>query len=59
MLLCRIVTEANVHDSVAFKAILKMMKGKLPRLKKIITDAGYMGNELVQITRHYTVFSKL
>jgi len=35
-----IVTEANVHDSIAAKVLLKQMKGKLPYLKKILGDAG-------------------
>lgn len=53
ILLGIIVTEANVHDSVAAKALIKSMKGKLPRLKKILADAGYLGNELVRLTRRY------
>jgi putative transposase len=53
ILLGIIVTEANVHDSVAGQALLKLMKGKLPRLKKIIADAGYMGDELIRIARRW------
>lgn len=53
ILLGIIVTEANVHDSVAAKTLLKVMKGKLPRLKKIIADAGYLGDELVRIARRW------
>lgn len=53
ILLGIIVTEANVHDSVAGQALLKSMKGKLPRLQKIIADAGYMGDELVRIARRW------
>lgn len=53
ILLGIIVTEANVHDSVAAKVLLKRMKGKLPRLKKILADAGYLGDELVRLTRKW------
>ena len=45
------VTEANVHDSVAGRSLLIIMKGKLPGLKKIIADGGYLGDELVRISR--------
>ncbi|NLI37612.1 MAG: IS5 family transposase [Bacteroidales bacterium] len=51
ILLGIIVTEANVHDSVAAEVLLKQMKGELPRLKKILGDAGYMGDELVRKAR--------
>lgn len=45
------VTEANVHDGVAAKAFIHRMKGKLPRLKKILADAGYQGEELIHLAR--------
>jgi IS5 family transposase len=35
-----IVTEANVHDSIVAKVLLKQMKGELHYLKKILADAG-------------------
>ena len=47
------MTKANVHDSVAARVLLKNMKGKLPRLKKILADAGYLGDELVRLTRRW------
>jgi putative transposase len=53
ILLGIIVTEANVHDSIAAKVLLKQMKGKLPYLKKILADAGYMGDELVRLARKW------
>ena len=53
ILLGIIVTEANVHDSVAARALLKKMKGKLPRLKRILADAGYMGDGLVRLARKW------
>ena len=53
ILLGIIVIEANVYDSVAAWALLKHMKGKLPRLKRILADAGYMSDELVRLTRSW------
>jgi putative transposase len=53
ILLGIIVTEANVHDSVAARSLLKLMKGKLPKLKKIIADGGYMGTELIRLARRW------
>ena len=47
VLLGIIVTEANVHDSVAARALLIYMKGKLPKLRRVLADAGYLGEELV------------
>ena len=47
------VTEANVHDSVAARILLKHMKGKLPRLKNILADAGYLGDDLVTLSRKW------
>jgi putative transposase len=43
LLLCIVVTGANVHDSVAVETIFKKMKGKFPRLQKILADGGYAG----------------
>lgn len=53
ILLGILVTEANVHDSVAAKILLPRMKGKLPRLKKILADGGYLGDELIQLARKW------
>ncbi len=53
ILLGDIVTEANVHDSVAARVLLKNMKGKLTRLKKILADAGYLGDELVRKAKRW------
>jgi putative transposase len=51
LLLCIIVTPANIHDSVAAELVLKKMKGKFPRLKKILADGGYLGERLIQLAR--------
>ena len=53
ILLGIIVTEANVHDSVAARALLKHMKGKLPKLRRVLADAGYLGEELVFLARKW------
>jgi putative transposase len=51
LLLCIVVTEANVHDSIAAETIFKRMKGKFPRLKKILADGGDAGKRLFNLAR--------
>ena len=51
LLLCIVVTSANVHDSIAAETIFKKMKGKFPRLKKILADGGYAGERLFNLAR--------
>ncbi len=51
LLLCIVVTEANIHDSIAAETIFKRMKGKFPRLKKILADGGYAGERLFNLAR--------
>jgi putative transposase len=51
LLLCIVVTSANVHDGVAAESIFEKMKGKFPRLKKILADGGYKGERLFNLAR--------
>lgn len=51
LLLCVVVTCANVHDSIAAERVFTRMKGKFPRLKKILADGGYSGKRLVKLAR--------
>src|ERR1035437_4149646 len=51
LLLCIVVTSANVHDSIAAETIFKRMKGKFPRLKKILADGGYANERLFDLDR--------
>ncbi len=51
LLLCVVVTSANIHDSRAAEFILRKMKGKYPRLKKILADGGYLGEKLIRLAR--------
>jgi len=51
LLLCVIVTPANVHDSVAAEWVLLKMEGKFPRLAKILADGGYKGERLIYLAR--------
>jgi len=46
LLMCVVVTAANVHDSVAAELVIKRMVGRFPRLKKILADGGYTGERL-------------
>ena len=46
LLMCVVVTAANVHDSVAAEQVIERMVGKFPRLKKILADGGYTGERL-------------
>lgn len=49
MLMCVVVTAANVHDSVAAERVIKRMAGAFPRLKKLLADGGYAGERLVAL----------
>ena len=53
LLMSVVVTEANVHDSVAAERVIKRMEGAFPRLKKILGDGGYAGARLVKLTRKH------
>lgn len=46
LLMCVVVTEANIHDSVAAERVVQRMEGRFPRLKKILADGGYQGERL-------------
>ncbi len=47
------VTAANVSDNEAGLLALEILKGKVPRLKKIAADAGYKGYFSIEATRLY------
>ncbi|BDX37480.1 IS5 family transposase [Tenuifilaceae bacterium CYCD] len=49
ILMCIVVTAANVHDSVAAEQALKRLAGKYPRLKRILADGGYSGERLAKL----------
>lgn len=51
MLMCVVVTAANVHDSVAAERVIKRVSGVFPRLKKLLADGGYAGERLVALTK--------
>ena len=45
------VHEANIHDSKGAESALSRLAHKFPRLKKIIADGGYRGDELKEKVR--------
>jgi putative transposase len=45
------VHEANVHDSKGAESALKRLANKFPRLRKILADGGYRGDELRETNR--------
>ncbi len=51
ILMCIVVTAANVHDSVAAEQVIKRMMNKFPRLKKMLADGGYTGERLKQLAK--------
>lgn len=51
ILMCVVVTAANVHDSVAAERVFKRLAGKYPRLKRILADGGYAGDRLVRLAQ--------
>jgi len=53
LLMSVVVTEANVHYSVAAERVIKRMKGAFPRLKKILGDGGYAGARLVKLLQKH------
>lgn len=40
------VHAANIFDGVGVESVLKRLIGKFPRLKKILADGGYRGEQL-------------
>mgnify|MGYP001768598256 CR=1 FL=1 len=53
LLMCVVVTRANMHDSIAAEEVIKGMKGLFPRLRKILADGGYAGERLVKLARKH------
>jgi transposase len=53
LLMSVVVTEANVHDSVAAERVTKRMKGAFPRLRKILGDGGYAGARLAELAQKH------
>lgn len=51
ILMCIVVTAANVHDSVAAEQVFKRLAGRYPRLKRILADGGYTGERLAKLAR--------
>lgn len=49
ILMCIVVTAANVHDSVAAEQVFKRMAGRYPRLRRILADGGYAGERLATL----------
>ncbi|MCQ2084094.1 MAG: hypothetical protein MJY58_06340 [Bacteroidaceae bacterium] len=47
-----VVHEANVHDSVGCGSVLETMKGRFPRLKKMLADGGYNCHGLRILFKH-------
>ena len=45
------VHEANIHDSRGAESALGKLAHKFPRLKKILADGGYRGDELKEMVR--------
>ena len=45
------VHEANIHDSKVAESALARLVHKFPRLRKILADGGYRGNELKEKVR--------
>ena len=46
-----IAHEANIHDSTGAVEALESMRFKYPRIKKVLADSGYAGEELRKITQ--------
>lgn len=51
LLLCIIVTPANIHDCKAAEELLMNMQNKFPRLRKILADGSYLGEQLICLAR--------
>jgi putative transposase len=51
LLLCILVTPANVHDCKAAEEVIMKMQGRFPRLRRILADGGYLGEQLIRLAR--------
>ncbi len=45
------VHKANIHDSKGAESALEKLAHKFPRLKKMLADGGYRGDELKEMAR--------
>jgi putative transposase len=48
-----VIHAANVHDSKAAFSVIKSLRGKFPRLSKIIADGGYRGELSEQVRKAF------
>lgn len=46
-----VVHEANIHDSVGCECVLETMRGRFPRLRKMLADGGYRGQKLIDAAK--------
>lgn len=46
-LLCVVVTEANINDGKAFEMVAGKMQGRFPRLRRILGDGAYVGEQVL------------
>ena len=51
LVLTVVVHAANVHDSKAALGVIKNLRGRFPRLTKIIADGGYRGELVEQVQK--------
>mgnify|MGYP001369126123 CR=1 FL=1 len=46
LLMCVVVTEANIHDSVAAEQVVQRIEGRFPRLKRTLPMGCYQGEQV-------------
>jgi putative transposase len=49
LILTVVIHAANIHDSKAAFHVIKKLRGRFPRLSKIIADGGYRGELIEQV----------
>lgn len=53
LVLTVVIHAANIYDSKAAFGVIKSLKGRFPRLSKIIADGGYRGELLEQVRKTF------
>lgn len=53
LVLTEVIHAANVHDSKAAFSVIESLKGRFPRLSKIIADGGYRGELIQQVQKAF------
>lgn len=59
LILVVVIHAANIHDSKGAVDVISNLKGRFPRLRKIVADGGYRGELIENVKKHLGGYWKL